>query len=58
MKVVLLDGNELLIEPETDFETQWLSILGQEEERDLIAFHKTGISTGDYLGIKIKVKDK
>jgi hypothetical protein len=58
MKVTLLDKDELLIEPETDFEMQWLSRLGHEEERDLMAFHKTGISTGDYRGIKIRVKEK
>ena len=58
MKITLLGKDELLIEPETDFEMQWLSMLGHEEERDLIAFHKTGLSIGDYRGIKIKVAER
>lgn len=56
MKVTLIDKEGFLVEPETDFESQWLNRLGHEEERDLEAFHKSGISTGDYLGIKIRAK--
>ena len=58
VKVILLNKSELLIEPETDFEETWLQNMGKEEERDLVAFHKTGMSTGDYQGLKVKVKDK
>lgn len=56
MRIVFADTDSILVEPETDFESQWLSRLGHDEERDLMAFHKTGLSTGDYVGIKIQPK--
>jgi ABC-type antimicrobial peptide transport system ATPase subunit len=58
MKVTLIDKEGFLVEPETDFESQWLGRLGWEDKCDLEAFHKNGISTGDYMGIKIRVKQK
>lgn len=50
MRVCLIkDG--LLIEPETDFEEQWMRQIKDEE---MISFHKCGASKADYIGIKIK----
>lgn len=51
MKVTLLEKDELLIEPETDFEAEYLQ---RFKDMELTVFHKSGISTGDYVGIKIK----
>ena len=57
MKVVMDEhDNRLLVYPETEFESDWLSRLGRNEEKDLEAFHKTGLSAGDYIGIVIRVK--
>lgn len=46
---VTLSGNDLLIEPETEFEETFLQTLNPVK-----VFHKKGLSVGDYVGIKIK----
>lgn len=58
MKVTVLEKDELLIEPETDFEADWMQRLGNGESgnRKLEAFHKSGLSVGDYVGIKVRAK--
>ena len=51
MRVLFQGTDAIIIEPETEFESEWLHSFEIGE-----VFHKTGISASDYLGIKIKRK--
>lgn len=54
MKVNLLpDG--IIIEPETEFEAEYLQSIKIEQSE---IFHKCGVSASDYLGLKIKRKNR
>jgi len=47
-----LSKNNMIIVPETDFETAWLRWFEVSK-----IFHKTGMTPADYRGIKIVRKD-
>jgi len=47
-----LSKNNMIIVPETDFETEWLQCFEVGK-----VFHKTGLTPADYIGLKIRRKD-
>ena len=47
MKVEIVN-NDLIIVPETEFESSWLRSFNVEK-----TFHKTGLTPADYIGLKI-----
>jgi hypothetical protein len=53
MRVEIVNTKDLLIEPETDFETQFLLNFGIGD-----VFHKYGLTPANLVGILIKRKDR
>ena len=50
MNVIMSKMGRIIISPETEFEESVMRLLG----RSLRAWHKSGITTGDYVGIVIE----
>lgn len=51
MRVVFQGCDAIIIEPETEFESEWLRSFKIDK-----TFHKTGLSPSDYIGLKITRK--
>ena len=57
MKVEITGNNQILIVPETDFETMWLNQnFNVNYGNKITAFIKTGLTINDVLGLKIVSK--
>jgi hypothetical protein len=50
---VEMSKNGLMIVPETEFEINWLQQFGNNSDDKFKAFHKHGMTTADYVGLKI-----